>query len=165
MRPQLLPRLPAPQLGAGRRLVPLPRVPAAFAARRAAAQLGPGPADGEDAAPAPGLRAPRPVRPPPGSAAALLRGGPAARVLGVQGVPGAPGAHPGAHRRGLLQLPGERAVAGLPLLPGTCPVYLILMKVPSKEVKRHTDLRAGLKTGMGRVCIEFSWYWPWELLV
>ncbi|KAB1263433.1 E3 ubiquitin-protein ligase TRIM4 [Camelus dromedarius] len=43
VRPQLLPRLPAPQSGAGRHPVPLPRVPAAVRARGAAAQLGAGP--------------------------------------------------------------------------------------------------------------------------
>lgn len=107
VRPQLLPPLPAPQLDAGRRPVPLPRVPAAVVARRPAAQLGPGPADGEGAAPAAGPRAPRAVRPPLGAAAPLLRGRPAARVPGVQGVPGAPGPRHGARGRGLRELPGK----------------------------------------------------------
>lgn len=107
VRPQLLPPLPAPQLDAGRRAVPLPRVPAAVVARRPAAQLGAGPAHGEGAAPAPGPRAARPVRPPLGAAAPLLRGRPAARVPGVPGVPGAPGPRHGARGRGLRELPGK----------------------------------------------------------
>lgn len=107
MRAQLLPPLPEPQLDAEWRLLPLSRVPAAVSARRDAAKLGPGQDDGKEAAPAPGPSASEPVQPPPGTAAALLRGRPAACVLGLQGVPGAPGPRHGSHRRGLSELPGE----------------------------------------------------------
>lgn len=134
-------------------------------ARGAAAQLNPGLADAEDAAPEPW--ASRSVAQPLGAAAALLRGRSAALVLGAQRFPGAPGPHRGPHRRGLRELLVSRPFWGcwywLPgnvyCWHGVAAVAIGSMKhthshlVPAPrltKVKRLEALRAGVKTGIGR---------------